>query len=88
MEEFCDSINQLLRCIHYSQYQWSLCVDLKVVTLLSGLQGECIKYCCFPCKWDISERNDHYIKKKNLPVRQSLQPGSKNVKILLLPKRA
>ena len=78
MKEIYENIKQLLRCINYDHHQWSLCGDLKVVALLLGLQGGYTKYCCFLCEWDSRARNDHYIK-KDWPIRQSLQHGSKNV---------
>lgn len=78
MKETYENIKQLLKCINYDHHHWSLCGDLKVVALLLGLQGGYTKYCCFLCEWDSRARSDHYIR-RHWPIRQSLQPGSKNV---------
>ena len=39
LKESYDSIKILLNAIHYSDYQWSLCGDLKVIGMLMELQG-------------------------------------------------
>ncbi|KAK1803855.1 hypothetical protein P4O66_003802 [Electrophorus voltai] len=52
MKETYDNVKQLLDCLDYSKYGWHICSDLKVVTLLIGLQLGYTKYCCFLCEWD------------------------------------
>lgn len=37
--------------INYHQHGWKICCDLKVVTMLCGLQSGRTKYMCFLCKW-------------------------------------
>ena len=50
LKESYDSIEILLNAIHYSDYQWSLCGDLKVIGILMGLQGGFTKHCsCYVC---------------------------------------
>ena len=44
LKEPYDSIEMLLNEIHYSDYQWSLCGDLKVIGILMGLQGGFTKH--------------------------------------------
>ena len=39
LKESYDSIEILLNAIHYSDYLWSLCEDLKVIGILMGLRG-------------------------------------------------
>ena len=39
LKECYDSIEILLNAIHYSDYQWSLCWDLKVIGIFMGLRG-------------------------------------------------
>ena len=68
----------LLQKIKYSQYMWNICADLKVVAMLTGLQGGYTKFCCFLCEWDSRARDTHYVL-KNWPQRASLKPGVKNV---------
>lgn len=79
MKETYENLKELLRCINYGQHQWSICGDLKVVAILLGLQGGYTKYCCFLCEWDSRAKALHYIK-RDWPLRQTLQPGTKNVK--------
>ena len=45
LKESYDSNEILLNAIHYSDYQWSLCGDLKVIGILMGLQGGFTKHC-------------------------------------------
>ena len=79
MKETYENMEKLLKCIKYYQYNWQLCGDLKVVAILLGLQLGYTKYCCFICEWDSRARTQHYVKKE-WPERQSLEPGTKNVK--------
>ena len=44
--------------------------DLKVVALLTGLQTDFTKCCCFLCEWDSRVRNKHYIM-PNWPHRET-----------------
>jgi len=78
LKETYDNLKQLLKCINYEQHQWPLCDDLKVVSLLLGLQGGYTKYCCFICEWDSRARAAYYVR-QNWPMRQSLEPGQKSV---------
>ncbi|XP_014779612.1 uncharacterized protein LOC106875835 [Octopus bimaculoides] len=68
----------ILQCIRYDEHQWQLCGDLKVVAFVMGLQGGYTKYCCFLCEWDNRTRGSHYTR-RDWPLRQSLEPGMKNV---------
>jgi hypothetical protein len=54
------TIQGLLEKISYEDHQWNICADLKVVALLTGLQGGYTKLCCFLCEWDSRVRNRHY----------------------------
>ena len=55
LKESYDNMELLLEAIKYSEYQWSLCGDLKVIGLLMGMQAGFTKYCCFLCLWDSLE---------------------------------
>jgi hypothetical protein len=70
----------LLRKIKCDEFRWKLCVDLKAVALLPGMQLRYTKYCCFLCEWDSRDKKNHYVNKL-WPKRTSLTPGEKNVVI-------
>lgn len=78
MKETYENMKLLLDKIRYSQYSWNICADLKVVAMLTGLQGGYTKFCCFLCEWDSRARDKHYVV-KNWPRRASMTPGVKNV---------
>ena len=78
LKESYDSIEILLNAIHYSEYQWSLCGDLKVIGILMGLQGGFTKHCCFLCLWDSHATAQHY-ETKEWPKTNSYACGVKNI---------
>jgi len=45
----------ILNKIKYSDHAWTICGDLKVISMLLG-QGENTKYLCFLCEWDSRDR--------------------------------
>jgi len=49
MKETYENIKQLLKKLEYSKYGCHICDDLKVGSLLMGLQLGCTKYCFFLC---------------------------------------
>lgn len=49
LKETYESMQLILRAINYDNYNWKICVDLKVVALLLGLQAGWTKHCCFLC---------------------------------------
>ena len=78
MKETHENMSMLLDCIPYSKYKWNICGDLKVISLLLGLQAGYTLYGCFQCEWDSQDRSSHYIRKV-WPPRQSMTPGQKKV---------
>ncbi|GBM00703.1 hypothetical protein AVEN_150878-1 [Araneus ventricosus] len=83
MKETYHNLKQLLEMINYTKYGWKICADLKVMSLLMGLQLGYTKYCCFLCLWDSRAIAFHYIK-RDWPQRASFKPGEMNVKHPLL----
>ena len=47
----------------YKKYQWEVCGDFKVITILLGLQPGYTKYSCFLCEWDSYARGTHFSRK-------------------------
>jgi len=52
MKETYKNLKELLNKLEYSKYGWHICSDLKVVSLLMGLQLGYMTYCCILCEWD------------------------------------
>jgi len=73
-----ENIKILMEAINYDKFKWQICGDLKVITLLLGLQQGFAKYCCFICKWDSRAQSLHY-SRKYWSARKSLEPGIMNV---------
>jgi hypothetical protein len=61
IKESDDSLKQLLQYIKYDTYKWNICVDLKIIALLLGLQLGYTKLCCFLCEWDSRDKAYHYV---------------------------
>lgn len=79
LKETYESMETILRLIKYSSHNWNICGDLKVVSLLLGLQLGYTKYMCFLCLWDSRDDANHY-KVKNWPERSEHRIGKHNVK--------
>jgi len=59
MKEIYANIQGLLNKICYEDHQWNIYADLKVVAMLTRLQGH-TKIFCFLCEWDRRARDRHY----------------------------
>ena len=71
------NIKLILERLKYGDYQWLICVDLKMVNFLLGQQGGYTKYPCFLCCWVSRADKDHWVRKEWLS-RHRLIPGEKN----------
>ena len=71
-KETYDTMKILLDILEYSKYDWKICSDMKVLSLLFGLQLGYTKHMCFFCIWNSREDSSHYAVKE-WPTRQSLQ---------------
>ncbi|ESO03314.1 hypothetical protein HELRODRAFT_173600 [Helobdella robusta] len=83
MKETYKNMSLLLLKIRYREYNWSICCDLKVAAILTGLQAGYTKYCCFLCEWDNRKRMQYYVK-KNCDAFQYLRnkfPGLSYAKV-------
>lgn len=50
-EEDYKPLDNLMKLIKYTEHNWKICCDLKVVRLLCGLKGGRPNYPCFSCNW-------------------------------------
>jgi hypothetical protein len=64
--------------LKYKEHGWTICGDLKVISMLLGQQAGYTKYPCFLCEWDSRDKKNLWIKKQWLH-RKTLKPGNKNV---------
>ena len=51
-KETCETMDTLLKLLDYTLHNWKICGDLKVISLLLGLQLGYTKHMCFLCLWD------------------------------------
>ena len=69
------------------KHNWIICVDLKMVGFLLGLQGGYAKFSSFICLWDSQAREQHW-RQKEWPVREQMVPGEKNIQAQPLVERS
>ena len=65
-KETYDTMKMLLDILEYPKYNWKICSDLIVVSLLLGLQLGYTKHMCFLCLWNSREGSSHYAVKYGL----------------------
>jgi hypothetical protein len=41
------NLQVLLQKIRYEEHRWNMCADVKVIAILTVLQGGYTKFCCF-----------------------------------------
>jgi hypothetical protein len=68
----------LLKSINYELYNWNFCGDMKVISLVMGLQLGYTKHCCFLCLWNSRDKESHYVV-QHWPPRVDYTPGCLNV---------
>jgi len=71
LKEEYKNIEIVLNKIKYKEYNWLICGDLKILTMILGQQSGFVKYPCFLCLWDSRDRENHYVK-ANWPPRDVL----------------
>lgn len=67
----------VLDTVYYQKYMWRACCDLKVLTLLAGMQTGYTKYCCVFCYFD--SRNKNLYEQRYWPQRKNATLGQFNV---------
>lgn len=76
-EEYND-IKSMINLLKYSDHNWIICVDLKMVNFLLGQQRGFTKYPCYLCMWDSRAREKHWTQKE-WPERETLEVGMPNI---------
>jgi hypothetical protein len=77
-KETYDVIKLMIENIRYSENEWFVCCDLKMVAILLGMQGGNTKFSCFLCLWD-SRAYDKHWKTLSWPDREEMNIGERNV---------
>lgn len=72
------SMKKILDLINYDQHRWKICADLKVITLLRGMQTGYTKNMCFICLWDTRYQGDQY-SVREWPLREHIQLRQHNI---------
>ena len=77
-KETYENIKVVLELISYTEHQWIICVDLKMVCLLLVQQSGYTKYPCLLCLWDSRARQEHWVQKE-WPIRKEINVGDRNI---------
>ena len=80
------NVKMVLQKLCYSEHNWAICVDFKMVNFLLGQQVGYTKHPCFLCYWDSRATDQHWVK-KNWPTQEDLAVGDKNIINELLVNR-
>lgn len=83
LTECYEDMKFLLESLQYSQHNWKICGDLKMISIVLGLQAGYTKHPCFLCLWD-SRADDRHYTQINWSTRTSFTPGFQNVKFAFL----
>ena len=79
MKETYENVKILLSALKYTQYNWEVIGDFKMVAFLMGLQGGFTKFPCYLCLWDSRNTALHY-HQRSWPLRSSCDIGAHNEK--------
>lgn len=77
LKETYATMEKILRCINYAAHNWKIVSDLKVLTILFGMQGGYTKHPCYFCEWDSRALNKY--ERTEWPPRTMFKLGQKNV---------
>ena len=78
MKESYKTMQVVLTKLDYSKYNWVICGDLKVLSMLLEQQGGYTKYLCFLCLWDSRARKEQW-QRKTWPKRGKFIVVKKNI---------
>lgn len=71
------SLKKIMHLINYNAHNWKICADLKVVSILRGMQTGYTKNMCFICLWDTRFTGDQYLE-RNWPARDASSLRGRN----------
>ncbi|GFT29093.1 uncharacterized protein TNCV_3587231 [Trichonephila clavipes] len=71
LKECYENLEFILNKLSYSDHKWTICGDLKAISMLLGQQSGYTKFPCFLCEWDSRDRKQHYVK-QTWPIRKAL----------------
>jgi len=83
MKETYETMEIILKLIKYVDHKWNICGDLKIITLLLGMQLGYTKHMCFLCLWDSRDDANHF-EVRDWPARKDFTPGKFNIKYVPL----
>lgn len=78
LKENYETMKLLLNILEYHKYCWKICGDLKVISLILGLQLGYTKHMCFLCLWN-SRDDKHHFTEKHWEPRKEFDVGRFNV---------
>jgi len=78
LRESYQTMDFVLKKIKYSEYNWMICGDLKVICILLGQQSGFTKYPCFLYLWDSRVRQEHWVR-DIWPKRENFRVGENNI---------
>lgn len=78
LDEKYHNFELLMQKLKYDEHDWKLCGDLKMFTILLGLQSGYTLHPCFICLWNSRAREEHY-SRKDWPLRGEYIQGENNV---------
>lgn len=78
MKETYDIMKIILDAVGYTNHNWRISCDLKVIALLCGLQTGYTKHMCFICLWDTRYKGNQY-QKRDWPRRKNFIVRHANV---------
>ena len=80
------NVKMILQKLRYSEHNWAICVNFKMVNFLLGQRGGYTKHPCFLCYWDSRATDQHWVK-KDWSAREGLAVGDENIINELLVNR-
>lgn len=76
MKEEYSNVVLILEKIRYSEHEWRVCGDLKIISMILGQKSGYTKFPCYLCEFDSRDRENHWTK---VYKARALKIGEKNV---------